>query len=320
MWKFSNIYKTTIWGGTRIARLHEVTLPSDKVGECWMLSPIQGAESIVEGGPDHGLPLSSLLKKYGAKILGEKNYNKFGNRFPLLIKILDATADLSIQVHPGNELAQNAGHNCGKAEMWFVLDTERNSFLINGFEDSVTREKFEEIVRADRLPEGLKKFYPQKEEVFYIPPGRVHALGKGLLVVEIQQAADVTYRLFDYHRLDADGHQRTLHTKDALEAIDYNDYQGRRIDYQPRMNFPVNVVSSPEFCSNILNLDTELIRDYSEWDTFVAIVATRGNATLHSDNDVAEIRAGETVLVKADTRGLRITPHGHFTALETYLK
>lgn len=320
MWKFSSIYKATLWGGERIGRLHNRQSGISNIGECWMLSPLKGDESVVSDGDEKGATLSQLINKYGSGLLGEKNYNKYGDHFPLLIKLLDAADDLSIQVHPDDETARSHGLPSGKSEIWYVLEASKKSVLINGFKESTNREKFKQSLDADRLLDNLNTCTPEEGDVFYIPPGRIHALGKGIMVVEIQQAADVTYRLFDYHRKDASGKERQLHTELALNSIDYNNADGKKIDYQPRMNFPVNLVSTPEFTVNILNIDTELIRDYSEYDTFVAIVATHGNAILSDGKESMEINTGETILVKANTQGLTITPHGHFTALETYIK
>lgn len=320
MWKFQNIYKETIWGGQRIASFKGETLHSDKIGECWELSAVEGSESVVADGIDVGMPISALIDKYGADLLGKKNFARFGNRFPLLIKLIDANDDLSVQVHPNDELARRRGEINGKAEMWYVLSCSDSARLVDGFKNPVTPEEYHDLVKSGEITKHMRLSHIKQGEVYYIPAGRIHAIGSGVMVVEIQQTSDITYRIYDYDRTDASGRKRELHTELAFEAIDFSTDGGVPINFHNRLNFPVNLVTTPHFTTNILQLDSEVMRDYSEWDTFVAIIATQGSATLRSGNLTMKIHAGETILIPANANSLTIHPDGLFTALETYIK
>lgn len=320
MWTFNPIFKSVIWGGSKIAPYKGVETDQENIGESWEISGVKGSESVVADGPDKGLSLSELLKKYGASLLGGKNYQKYGNDFPLLIKFIDAKEDLSVQVHPTDELAQKRGSRFGKTEMWFVLGAEKNAMLANGFNRVVKPEEYEHLVNSGEIMDVLNfnKIHPG--DVFFIPAGRVHAIGKGSFVAEIQETSDITYRLYDYKRKDKDGNERQLHTKEAFDAINFNDTEGKAVEYTLRRDIPVNVVTSPFFTTNVWQIDHEVMRDYSEWDTFVAIICTKGKATLTTDLETREVKEGTSVLIPASCKKLTITPHGVFEALETYIK
>lgn len=320
IWKFNPILKKTIWGGGRIAAYKGIEIDSEEIGESWELSGVKGSESVVTEGPDKGLTLTGLIDRYKSSLLGERNYTRFGHSFPLLIKFIDARDDLSVQVHPDDTMARRLGHSCGKTEMWYVLDANKGARLANGFKSPVNPDDYERLVSSGEIEEVLNFNTIEKGDVYFIPAGRVHAIGKGAFVAEIQQTSDDTFRLYDYHRKGADGKERELHTELAKEAIDFNDCGGKREEYTLLENIPVNVVRSPFFTTNILVLGHEMMRDYSEADTFVAIVATEGVATLVCGNQEITLRQGETALVSADSNSLILRPYGEFAALETYIK
>lgn len=320
MWKFNPILKTTIWGGSRIAGFKHIDTDLVNVGESWELSGIKGNESVVADGPDKGQTLTQLIERYGSALMGERNYKRFGDTFPLLIKFIDAREDLSVQVHPDDEMAQRLGHSNGKTEMWYVLEAPAGARLANGFREPVDPADYERLVETGDIEKVLNFNHIKKGEVYYIPAGRVHAIGSGALVAEIQQTSDDTYRLYDYHRKGADGKERELHTELAKEAINFEDCAGAPVKYTRREDIPVNVVTSPFFTTNILELDHEMIRDYSEADTFVAIIVTHGKAVLECAGQTLTAEQGETVLIGADANSLVITPQGKFNALETCIK
>lgn len=320
MWTFKPILKTVIWGGDKIAPYKNIATDLQSIGESWEISGVKGSESVVDAGPDKGLTLSQLIKKYGPALLGERNFRKYGDDFPLLIKFIDARTDLSVQVHPDDELAARRGARFGKSEMWYVLEAEDGAVLANGFNREIDPAEYEQLVETGKIMEVLNFNPIQPGDTFYIPAGRVHAIGKGAFVAEIQETSDITYRLYDYKRRDAEGKERQLHTKEAFEAINFNDTDGKAIDYTVRNDIPVNLVTSPFFTTNLWKIDREVIRDYSEWDTFVVLICTKGSALIKSDSDEILLEAGHSVLIPASCKKITIAPQDLFEALETYIK
>ena len=291
-----------------------------KIGESWEISGVAGSESVVADGKDKGLTLTALIDKYGASLLGEKNYKRYGDSFPLLIKFIDAHDDLSVQVHPDDELARKRGSKFGKTEMWYVLGAAPGARLANGFNREVNPDEYEGLVNSGEIMDVLN-FNPVKPgDTFFIPAGRVHAIGKGAFVAEIQETSDITYRLYDYKRKDKDGNERQLHTKEAFEAINFKDTEGKPVAYTAHRDIPVNLVTSPFFTTNLWTIDHEVMRDYSEWDTYVVIICTKGKATLTTDMETRVIKEGTSVLIPASCKKLTIIPDNLFEALETYIK
>lgn len=319
MWTFEPILKTTIWGGDRIASYKGIATDLERVGESWELSAVEGDESVVASGPHIGLTLTQLVEKYGASLLGKRNFERFGTRFPLLIKFIDAREDLSVQVHPDDALARKRGFENGKTEMWYVLEARRGATLISGFSSPVSPLDYRGMVEDGTFVNVLRQEPIHKGDVFFIPAGRVHAIGAGAFLAEIQQTSNVTYRIYDYHRKDADGKERELHTEEAYAAIDFNDTSGRAVAYQPRPGIPVRVVTTPYFTTNILTTDRPMRRNYSEWDSFVVLIVTGGSGTLTTSKRSLDVEAGTTVLIAAEEEGLEIMPDGDFEAVETYI-
>lgn len=320
MWTFNPILKTLIWGGEKIAPYKGIRTALKNIGESWEISGVAGSESVVADGPDKGLTLSQLLEKYGEKLLGKKNYKKYGNSFPLLIKFIDAAHDLSVQVHPDDELARKRGSLFGKTEMWYVLGAEEGALLANGFNREVKPEEYKNLVDTGEIMDVLNFNPVKKGDAFYIPAGRVHAIGKGAFVAEIQETSDITYRLYDYKRKDENGNERELHTEEAFEAINFSDTDGHAVEYTAHPDVPVNLVTSPFFTTNLLDIDHEVMRDYSEWDTFVVIICTKGSARLTTSDSSIILNEGHSVLIPAYCKSLSIRPEGTFEALETYIK
>ncbi len=319
MWTFNPIFKTTIWGGEKIAPFKGVTTDQHNIGESWELSGVAGSESIVASGPDAGLSLPQLISKYGAALLGEKNFSRFGNRFPLLIKFIDAREDLSVQVHPDDAMARKYGEQNGKTEMWYVLESDKGAVLANGFNREVDSGEYESLIESGEIEKVLNFNQIAPGDTYFIPARRVHAIGKGAFVAEIQQTSDATYRLYDYHRKDKEGKERELHTELAKEAVNFQDTDGKKVEYQPKMNFPVNLANTPFFTTNLMIADHEVLRDYREKDTFVVIIATEGAASLSCGGSTLDVAAGTTVLIPASALGVSIAPKGTFTFLETYI-
>lgn len=327
MWKFKPILKTTIWGGERIAPFKGIETDQTCVGESWELSGVEGDESVVADGPEAGMKLPELLDKFGAAILGERNYKKFGDRFPLLIKFIDARQDLSVQVHPDDAMARRHGQANGKTEMWYVINAAPGARLANGFKEAVNPDDYARLVQSGEIENVLNFCDIKPGDVYFIPAGRVHAIGAGAFVAEIQQTSDATYRIYDYHRKDADGNERQLHTELAKAAINFSDTEGEAVKYVPRRDIPVNVARCPYFTTNLLDLDEEVMRDYAELDSFIVLIVTQGSGVLHCGADAVSnvptemrVTQGDTVLVSASAQGLEITPDADgLKLIETYV-
>lgn len=320
MWTFQPILKTTIWGGDSIAPFKGIPAAGDRIGESWEISDIKGDESIVADGPEKGLSISQLIEKYGDNLLGKRNMSRFGGRFPLLIKFIDAREDLSVQVHPDDEAALKSGYPNGKTEMWYVIDSAPGARLANGFNRPIEPAEYEHLVESGQIMDVLNFNAIHKGDTFFIPAGRVHAIGKGAFVAEIQQTSDTTYRIYDYKRKGADGKERQLHTAEAKEVINFKDTSGAPVDYTLNENVPGNLVACKYFSTNILRLDQELMRDYSELDSFIVLIITEGECTLRCEGKETVARQGTTVLLPASSNSVTIIPRTRCTLLETCIK
>lgn len=319
MWKFIPLLKSTIWGGNKLAPFKQIPATLQNIGESWEISGMPGSESVVESGPDKGMSLTALLEKYGASLLGKKNFLRFGTKFPLIVKFIDACEDLSVQVHPNDDMARSRGQLNGKTEMWYVVDTEEGSRVANGFCREVNPDEYDHLVETGHIENALNYMKVAKGEVYYIPAGRVHAICSGTLVAEIQQSSDVTYRIYDYKRCDSSGKQRTLHTDLARHAINFRDVSGHPVDYKVRKNVPVNVVKSPFFNTNLLSLNLPLMRDYSENDSFVVLIATEGKMTIECGEERETLAAGQSILIPASAKSIQIYPENQASLLEAYI-
>lgn len=302
MWKFKPIHKETIWGGER-----------------WEISGVPGYESIVDGGEDCDLTMTALIDKYDASLLGERIYRKFGNNFPLLIKFIRAEDDLSVQVHPDDELASKRGYPSGKTEMWYVAHAGKGARIANGFLRPVRPEEYDELINSGNIENVLRYIDINAGDIYYIPSGRVHAICGKCMIIEIQQTSDLTYRIYDYNRRDNEGNLRELHTELAREAINFNDTEGKKETYVQHANIPVNVIKSPFFCTNLLQVDSELMRDYSESDTFVILICTDGKAEITCGGKKVTLTPGNTLLVPASALGIIINPLDNVSLIETYI-
>lgn len=320
MWKFNPILKTKIWGGSRIARLHGID-HDGPLGEAWLLSGVPGSVSTVASGPDCGLSLSQLIDRHKDSLLGRLNYIRYGHEFPLLIKLIDATGRLSVQVHPDDDLAREIGSSHGKTEMWYILDADPGATLSLGFSRNVDPLDFPSLCASGGIVDCLNSHPVSTGDVFFIPPGTVHAIGAGCFIAEVQQSSDDTFRIYDYGRLGDDGRPRPLHTELAARALRFHATDGRPLPYTARPDVPVTVVRSPFFSTNVMTLDEPALRDYSECDSFVCLLATSGNALIEAkDQEPMVFFEGEIILIPASTDNVRITPQGTFTALEIYIK
>ena len=308
--KFHPILKQTLWGGERIIPYKELASGLSRVGESWELSGMPGSESVVAEGPWAGSTLSELIGRFGAELLGKANYARFGQEFPLLVKFIDAREDLSIQVHPDDELARKRHGKSGKCEMWYVLEAEPGASLLTGFSRPIAPAEYERRVADNTLTDVLNRQAIASGDVFYLPAGRVHSIGKGSFIVEIQQSSDITYRIYDFDRRDAAGNSRELHTELAREAIDFESSENSRITYAPENNQEVRLVTTPYFTTSLYTLTARTRCDWSATDSFVAIVLLQGSGSLtDNEGNRIDVRQGETWLLLASTQWTEITPH-----------
>ncbi|WP_088655709.1 type I phosphomannose isomerase catalytic subunit [Geofilum rhodophaeum] len=318
--KFEPILMERIWGGNKLeTELKKPLAGKSGIGESWELSGVDGHVSVVSNGFLKGNTLAELLEIYMGDLVGDAVFQRFGEEFPLLIKFIDAREDLSIQVHPDDELAGQRHDSFGKTEMWYVLQAEEGARLISGFAETVSRADYLKAVEEKRLESLLASHPVQAGEVFFIPAGRVHAIGAGILVAEIQQTSDVTYRIYDFDRRDAQGQTRQLHTQEALDAIDYKAYPDYRTAYEVVPNTVSPVVSCPYFTTSVLELDGPLTRDYYSLDSFVILICTEGAARLVYEGGEVAVAKGETVLIPAELRQLTFYPEGQARLLEVYV-
>jgi Phosphomannose isomerase len=319
--KFEPILKQTLWGGDKIIEFKHLNESLSNVGESWEVSAVENNESVVANGLDKGLTLSEMVRKYRGDLVGEANYARFGSKFPLLIKFIDAKLDLSIQVHPGDELAKKRHNSFGKNEMWYVVSADKGAKLISGFSQQITSKEYKERVYDGTFADVLQSSEVQEGDVFYVPAGRVHGIGAGVFVAEIQQTSDITYRIYDYNRKDKDGKLRELHTTQAIEAINFNDIEDDfRTKYDELKNEPVELVASPYFTTSVYDMEEEISCDYSELDSFIIFICIKGSCRLIADGEEEiSLMSGETILLPAAIQDVKIIPNGSVKLLETYV-
>ncbi len=322
MYLFHPILKEVLWGGAAICPFKN--LPSDprKIGESWEVSDVENRSSIVADGPEEGVGLSDLVRRHGTDLVGRSVMERFGERFPLLIKFIDAHDDLSVQVHPGDELALQRHGSFGKTEMWYVVQAAPGAALYSGFSRPIDADEFRRRVEDQTLMEVLRRYEVRSGDVFFLPAGRVHAIGAGCFVAEIQQTSDVTYRIYDYDRRDTNGCPRELHVAQALDAIDYTYLPDHRTHYTPRPDNAVELAHCPYFTTHLLDLTTQpMTRDFARLDSFVIYLCMAGGVSLRDDvGNVRTIRRGQTILLPATTRQVTLTPDSDGAKLlETFI-
>lgn len=306
MIKFEPLLKQTLWGGSKIIPFKHLDAQLENVGESWEISGVSGNETIVANGQYKGMSLNQLVRELKGSLVGEENYQRFGDEFPLLIKFIDACQDLSIQVHPTDEIAHRQGKSRGKTEMWYTLESAPGAQLYNGLKQQITPEQYKEMVADDTITDALARYEVKEGDVFFIPAGRIHAIGAGCFVAEIQQTSDVTYRIYDFKRKDKNGNYRELHTQLASESIDYTVLDNYRTDYEPVKNEGTQVVTCPYFTTAVYDLDEPMTLDYSELDSFVILIAVKGGGQLISEGEEMSFQMGDTVLLPATTKEVKV--------------
>ncbi|WP_080905946.1 type I phosphomannose isomerase catalytic subunit [Parabacteroides sp. Marseille-P3160] len=317
---FKPILKEVIWGGSDICPFKGITPERTGIGESWEVSHVEGHYSVVANGPLEDKTLEELIDSYGPQLVGSKVQKRFGHRFPLLIKFIDARDNLSIQVHPNDELAEKRHHSFGKTEMWYVIKTAPGAALYSGFSQQIDADEYVRRVGDNTLMDVLKKYLVKPGDVFFLPAGRVHAIGSGCFIAEIQQTSDITYRIYDYNRKDANGNTRELHTGLAKDAIDYTFHSDYQTHYTPVRNQSVDLVSCKYFTTNLLDLDAPVVSDFSALDSFVIYICMEGKALIEDNaGQKVSVHQGQTVLIPAETKTVSVTPVPSAKLLETYI-
>lgn len=316
--KFEPLLKQTIWGGDKIIPFKHLEKSLDQVGESWEVSGVKDNETVVANGEYKGWKLNDVLAEQKELLVGKENYARYGNLFPLLIKFIDARQQLSIQVHPNDEQAQQKGLPRGKTEMWYVMKSDPTASLRSGLKQQITPAEYKQMVEDDTITDALAEYPVKDGDVFFLPAGRIHSIGAGCFLAEIQETSDVTYRIYDFKRKDKDGNYRQLHTKEAAECIDYTVLSNYRQEYKPVKNQGVSIVRCPYFCTAVYDLDEPMMLDYSELDSFVILIGLKGQATItDNEGNTITLQGGESTVVPASTQTLKV--EGTLKFLETYV-
>lgn len=318
--KFTPLFREKVWGGQRIGKVLGLDSgPLENCGEAWILSGVEGAETLVANGFLAGNDLNELAEVYMGDLLGDDVYDRFGDAFPLLVKFIDSNDWLSVQVHPDDALARRRHHANGKSEMWYVVDAVPGAELISGFARQTDRENLLYHLREDSLASILHKESVAAGDVFFTPAGRIHAIGPGVLLAEIQQTSDLTYRIYDWNRTDEKGRSRELHTELALDALDFQVITDAKTAYTLRENVTASLIRSPQFSTGMLYATKALRKDYAELDSFVVLIAVEGHFHLLTESVKLDVKAGEVVLLPNLVRIAGIIPQPSARILEVYV-
>lgn len=334
--KFKPIFKEKVWGGQNVKTLlHKDFGSLMNCGEMWLLSGVEGENSIVCNGNFEGDELNDLVETFMGDLVGEHVFDKYGETFPLLIKIIDPLTWLSVQVHPDDEIAQKIGLENGKTEMWYLLNAEKDAELVSGFSQEVTKEQFKQLLEEKKVDQVLNYEKVETGDVFFIPARRIHALGPGCMVAEIQQTSDTTYRVYDWDRIDQYGMYRELHVPQALFTLDFKKEENYRTEYdREKKDATVEMVKCPYFTTNFINLGDEgkpsshrnhessvriLAKDYSELDSFVILMCVGGSFTLRYEDGEETVNIGECILIPNAVNKVEIHAQGECKILESYI-
>lgn len=316
--KFTPVFKEYLWGGVKLKEVLKKDVKTETASESWEISGVEGNVTQVSNGALKGRDLQELLDTYTSNILGNSVYERFGTKFPILIKFIDARLDLSVQLHPNDELAKKRHNSFGKTEMWHVMQADPGAKLIVGFNQELTKEDYLEYLKKGQLMDILNHEEVQAGDTYFINTGKVHAIGAGILLAEIQQTSDITYRIYDYQRKDKDGHTRELHTELAVDAIDYSLRNDFKVDYPKQSNTTNNMVNCPYFVTNYLNVQGTYVQQLVNRDSFSIYLCVDGKAQIKIGEHTENLSMGQTVLVPAMANDVVISA-ADAKILEVYL-
>lgn len=288
-------------------------------GESWEISGVNGDLSIVSHGELKGIVLPDLINMYKSQLMGNSVYDSFGDEFPLLLKFIDANDDLSIQVHPNDETAADRHNSFGKTEMWYIIQSDPKSSLYVGFSESVTKQQFKEYSQSSKILNVLNQEEVNKGEVFFLPSGRVHSIGKGILLAEIQQTSDVTYRVYDFDRTDNSGKKRELHIDEAVDVLDYQIRSEYKTPFDPKINDTTKLVECDYFTTNLLVINQSITKSFAPIDSFKVYMCLEGKVELVCGNHTISLDLGESALIPACFEEVMFNPSNEAKLLESYI-
>ncbi|MCK4852622.1 MAG: class I mannose-6-phosphate isomerase [Bacteroidales bacterium] len=318
--RFHPIYKQLIWGGEKLREHYGKTDAPEKTGESWEISCVEDNISLVSNGFLEGNSLVEIVQMYKGELVGHQVFKRYGNRFPILTKFIHSNDDLSIQVHPGDRYASEHHGENGKTEMWYILDSEKDAQLIVGFNRDLDREILHEKLNNNLFKEVLNFEKVSEGDVIFLPEGRIHALGPGIVLAEIQQTSDRTYRIYDWDRLGKDGKPRELHIEHALNVLDFKAHSAYKTSYQKIQNASVNLVDCPYFTTRLIHFDKRFERDYEAIDSFVIYMCLSGDLEIqYNSENRTRLSKGDTILIPAVIKNLSLIPYENSSLLEIYL-
>lgn len=307
---FKPYLKSVIWGGNKICNYKSIKQEEEKIGESWEISDVPGHVSVVETGEYAGLSLDDLIGRFGAQLLGEKVMNKYNGKFPLLFKLIDANDNLSVQVHPDDALAMKRHNSLGKTEMWYIIATEKGAKIYAGLSKQITQDEYEAKVADGSFTDVIATHDSAPGDVFFLPAGRVHAIGAGNLLAEIQESSDITYRIFDYNRRDANGNTRELHTELAKDAIDYTVY-----DNYKTTTTSDNLITCEYFTTDLIKVDGWKEMTFSS-DSFTVVMCLEGEMTLECEDGKTLVKAAHSVLLPAVLTSIKVSGKAKFLSVK----
>ena len=305
--KFEPILQQKLWGGSKLKEIFHKKTDKVNIGESWEISGVEGFVSHVKNGSEKGKSLKELIDEYKEELVGKKIYEQFGNDFPLLIKFIDANKDLSVQLHPNDKLAKERHNSFGKTEMWYIMQADKGSRLNIGFNRTVSKQEYLEHLENGKILDILNFEEVEKGDAFFINTGKVHAICSGIMLAEIQQTSDITYRIYDWDRVDDEGNSRELHTSQALEAIDFEKRDDHQRHYEKKLNTSSPIATCDYFTTNYLPVKGNFERKFSEKDYFVIYMAVEGVATFSVNGNKETIEKGETLLIPAKITNFNIS-------------
>lgn len=317
--KFRPILQDKIWGGSKLKDYLNKDTTRNRVGESWEISGVEGNISVVDNGSEKGRTLKEIINTHKGDLVGEKIFKEFGDDFPLLIKFIDARTDLSVQLHPNDELARQRHNSFGKTEMWYVLQADEGAKLNIGFKETLDKREYLEHLENGKIVELLNFEEVQKGDSVFINTGKVHAIGGGVLLAEIQQTSDITYRIYDWDRVDDEGNSRELHTALALDAIDFEKKEDYKLSYEKKENTSSEVASCDYFTTNYLPVKGKLKKDYSDLDSFVIYMCVDGKCKITMEGNSEKLQKGESILIPASCSELLLEAD-YAELLEVYIE
>ncbi len=318
---FQPLYKDKVWGGHKIKdHLHLNIGKLPNCGEAWLMSGVEGNPTIVSNGYLAGNELNELVEVFLGDLVGDKVYNIFGNTFPILLKIIDANDWLSVQVHPNDELAQKRGLGFGKTEMWYILQADPHAQLISGFISPIDKNTYIDHLEKGRLKDILNFENVRQDEVYFMPAGRVHALGPGCLLAEIQQTSDITYRIYDWDRMDEKGNGRQLHIDEAIDAIDFDQKDNAKPPVKIKENGSSSIIKTTHFSTNLLSINQALNKDYYAIDSFVILLCIEGSFDLIWEGGIVNVKQANAILIPNLINQIQIKPDHYSKILEVYIE